>query len=100
MSWLAADSAGGGGGAKDDVGPALQRLTELTVRIGVEGMTCGSCARSVEERVGAVAGVSSVRASLEDAAAVIGYRPAEVAAEALRDVIEEMGFAATLGSGE
>ncbi|XP_059904850.1 copper-transporting ATPase 2-like isoform X2 [Gadus macrocephalus] len=71
-----------------------------TVWIGVEGMTCGTCVRSLEERVGAVAGVSGVRASLEDGAAVIAYRPWEVAADALRDVIGEMGFTATLGAGE
>uniref|UniRef100_A0A8C5AS70 P-type Cu(+) transporter n=1 Tax=Gadus morhua TaxID=8049 RepID=A0A8C5AS70_GADMO len=71
-----------------------------TVWIGVEGMTCGTCVRSLEERVGAVAGVSGVRASLEDGAAVIAYRPWEVAADALRDVIGEMGFTATFGAGE
>ena len=70
------------------------------VRIGVEGMTCGSCVRSVEEVVGAVAGVCGVRASLEDGAAVIAYRPREVVVDTLRDVIGEMGFAATLGAGE
>uniref|UniRef100_A0A8C5BVQ0 Copper-transporting ATPase 2 n=1 Tax=Gadus morhua TaxID=8049 RepID=A0A8C5BVQ0_GADMO len=76
-----------------------QSLTR-TVWIGVEGMTCGTCVRSLEERVGAVAGVSGVRASLEDGAAVIAYRPWEVAADALRDVIGEMGFTATFGAGE
>ncbi|CAL8307337.1 unnamed protein product [Merluccius merluccius] len=95
VNWLAPNA----GGAAEDIAPELQRA-ELTVRIGVEGMTCGACVRSVKDRVGAVAGVSSVWASLEDGAAAIQYRPSEVAVDTLREVIEGMGFTATLGSRE
>ncbi|KAK0139070.1 Copper-transporting ATPase 2 [Merluccius polli] len=95
VNWLAPNA----GGAAEDIAPELQQA-ELTVRIGVEGMTCGACVQSVKDRVGAVAGVSSVWASLEDGAAAIQYRPSEVAVDTLREVIEGMGFTATLGSRE
>ncbi|XP_071669709.1 copper-transporting ATPase 1 isoform X2 [Patagioenas fasciata] len=67
-----------------------------SVVIGVEGMTCGSCVRTIEEHVGKMSGVHHVNVSLEDENAVVIYDSKAQSPAALRDAIHDMGFDATL----
>lgn len=66
------------------------------VRIRVEGMTCHSCVRSIEDRIGALQGVKGLNVSLSDKEAVIWYNPKQVKPEDLREHIQDMGFDACL----
>ncbi|KAB5584577.1 hypothetical protein PHYPO_G00109140 [Pangasianodon hypophthalmus] len=66
------------------------------VRIRVEGMTCHSCVRSIEDRIGALQGVKGVNISLSDKEAVIWYNAKQVKPEDLREHIQDMGFDASL----
>jgi Cu+-exporting ATPase len=86
----------------DDMGfeASLQPPQPLEVRIAVEGMTCQSCVRSIEDQVGQQEGVNSVRVSLADREACIMYQPSKTAPQKLRDVIDDMGFEASLGLQE
>ncbi|KAL2088165.1 hypothetical protein ACEWY4_016993 [Coilia grayii] len=72
--------------------------TPAQVRIQVEGMTCQSCVRSIEGRVGQLPGVAVVQVSLGDKEARVTFDPGQVCAEDLRVHIEDMGFDATLTS--
>uniref|UniRef100_A0AAR2LD62 Copper-transporting ATPase 2 n=1 Tax=Pygocentrus nattereri TaxID=42514 RepID=A0AAR2LD62_PYGNA len=76
--------------------PAPPRLEESLVRIRVEGMTCHSCARSIEGRIGALKGVLGIQVSLSEREAVIWFNPLDVKPEELREHVEDMGFEAFL----
>ncbi|KAL7826028.1 hypothetical protein SRHO_G00337660 [Serrasalmus rhombeus] len=76
--------------------PGPPRLEESLVRIRVEGMTCHSCARSIEGRIGALKGVLGIQVSLSEREAVIWFNPLDVKPEELREHVEDMGFEAFL----
>uniref|UniRef100_A0A8C2KA83 Copper-transporting ATPase 2 n=1 Tax=Cyprinus carpio TaxID=7962 RepID=A0A8C2KA83_CYPCA len=59
-------------------------------------MTCQSCVRSIEERIGSLEGVVGVQVSLSDKEASLRFNPATVTPEVLRKHIEDMGFEASL----
>ncbi|KAM8904773.1 copper-transporting ATPase 2 isoform 2-T2 [Spinachia spinachia] len=87
--------------AAEEIALELHRLgldVESAVRVRVDGMHCQSCVRSIEGRMAPRPGVSHVQVSLQDAAALIVYRPLVVTQQQLRDGIEEMGFGAALSA--
>ena len=71
-----------------------------TVVIGIEGMTCNSCVKSIEGRISDHVGVQTIKVSLEDKNGTIEYFPSQVTPEQLRDAIDDMGFEATLKGKE
>ena len=66
-----------------------------TTTIYVTGMTCGSCAISIEQALKHTAGVEEVRVSYERGEAVVKYDDRKVTAAKLRQVINGIGFRAT-----
>lgn len=66
------------------------------VIVGIEGMTCQSCVRSIEDRIGSMQGVTSIKVSLEDKIADVKYMSSQIKAEEIRVAIYDMGFEATL----
>ena len=84
----------------DDVGfeatlPDSQNLQQNVV-ISVEGMTCNSCVRTIEQKIGELDGVNSIAVSLKNKNAEILYSPSKIGAERLRIAIDDMGFEAKL----
>uniref|UniRef100_A0A673FV80 Copper-transporting ATPase 2 n=1 Tax=Sinocyclocheilus rhinocerous TaxID=307959 RepID=A0A673FV80_9TELE len=71
-------------------------VKESEVKIRVQGMTCQSCVRSIEERIGSLEGVVGVQVSLSDKEASLRFNPGTVTPEVLRKHIEDMGFDASL----
>uniref|UniRef100_A0A8C2BMM9 Copper-transporting ATPase 2 n=1 Tax=Cyprinus carpio TaxID=7962 RepID=A0A8C2BMM9_CYPCA len=71
-------------------------VKESEVKIRVQGMTCQSCVRSIEERIGSLEGVVGVQVSLSDKEASLRFNPVMVTPEVLRRHIEDMGFDASL----
>ncbi|XP_054851978.1 copper-transporting ATPase 1 [Eublepharis macularius] len=65
-----------------------------SVVVCVEGMTCSSCIQSIENQVGKLSGVHSVKVSLGDKNAAIIYDPKLQTPESLKEVIDDMGFVA------
>ena len=63
--------------------------------IGIAGMTCQGCVRSVNSALGAAAGVAAVEVSLEHAQAKVSFDPAVTNLAALREVVEDAGFDAS-----
>uniref|UniRef100_A0A673ZY55 Copper-transporting ATPase 2 n=1 Tax=Salmo trutta TaxID=8032 RepID=A0A673ZY55_SALTR len=70
--------------------------TESLTRIRVKGMTCQSCVRSIEGRIGTLPGVLHIKVSLSDQEAVVRFQPHTVTSEEVKERIENMGFGATL----
>ena len=63
-----------------------------TVTLGISGMTCGGCVRSVGKVLQALDGVAKAEVSLEKNNAVVEYDPGKVQVAQLRRSVEEAGF--------
>jgi len=63
-----------------------------TVTLGISGMTCGGCVRSVTNVLKALDGVSKADVSLEKKSAVVDYDPGKVGVEQLKRSVVEAGF--------
>jgi len=64
-----------------------------TVTLNVQGMTCGGCVASVTRVLKAVPGVSDVAVALNPGSAQVTFDPARATVPALREAIENAGYA-------
>ena len=71
-------------------------MAQESVRIQVEGMTCGHCVHAVQSAIEELEGVSHAEVSLEGKSAVITYDPDWIGTDEIRDIIEEEGYSASL----
>ncbi|EGD77650.1 ATPase [Salpingoeca rosetta] len=69
----------------------------METRLAVEGMTCTSCSTAITDRLSEMAQVSEVDVSLKGNSATIRH-DASISAQQLADVVEDMGFGATVSS--
>ncbi|XP_046879490.1 copper-transporting ATPase 1 [Hypomesus transpacificus] len=63
-----------------------------SVSLGVEGMTCGSCVQSIEQRIGGLPGIIHIKVSLEMKNASIIFDHNLQSPESLAEAIDDMGF--------
>jgi copper chaperone len=63
-----------------------------TVTLGITGMTCGGCVRSVTNVLKALEGVAKAEVSLEKNNAVVEYDPGKVQVDQLKRSVVEAGF--------
>ena len=63
-----------------------------TVTLGISGMTCGGCVRSVSKVLNALDGVAKAGVSLDHRCAVVNYNPGKLGVEQLKRTIEEAGY--------
>ncbi|KAJ2846788.1 ATPase Cu transporting protein 7B, partial [Coemansia brasiliensis] len=61
----------------------------------VDGMTCQSCVRSIENVLQDTTGVEAVKVSLADNQATVTFAPNTVAEETITEAIKDCGFDAT-----
>ncbi|XP_033829401.1 copper-transporting ATPase 1 [Periophthalmus magnuspinnatus] len=73
-----------------------QKMSIASVCVGVEGMTCGSCVQSLEQRLGSFPGVIHIKVSLELKNAVIVFDQSKQSPVSLSFAIEDMGFESSL----
>ncbi|XP_048589716.1 copper-transporting ATPase 2 isoform X2 [Nematostella vectensis] len=69
-----------------------------TAVIGIEGMTCMSCVKTIEKEMASTAGVEMVNVSLDLKQAEFKFNPSITTPQFLCSAIEEMGFEASLPS--
>ena len=62
------------------------------VTLGISGMTCGGCVRSVTNVLTALDGVSKADVSLENKSAVVEFDAGKVQVEQLKRSVVEAGF--------
>lgn len=74
--------------------------TRQNTTLSVVGMTCGSCVRSIEDRIGTLPGVASISVSLSDNRAFIAHDPTAITPAALAAAVDDMGFEAAVIAGE
>lgn len=63
-------------------------------QINIEGMSCGHCVKHVEEALGEIKGVNSVKVSLESKNAIVELG-GEVNDSQIKEAIEEAGYEVT-----
>ncbi|KAK7922857.1 hypothetical protein WMY93_009759 [Mugilogobius chulae] len=71
-------------------------LSIASTSVGVEGMTCGSCVQSIEQRIGSLPGVIHIKVSLELKNAAIIFDQNKQNPDSLSLAIEDMGFESSL----
>ncbi|XP_009570781.1 PREDICTED: copper-transporting ATPase 2 [Fulmarus glacialis] len=76
----------------------LQDTTRTAV-IRIDGMTCNSCVQSIEGTISQRQGVQCIAVSLADRTGTIHYDPAVTNGEDLKTAIEDMGFDASVLTG-
>ncbi|CAL8355400.1 unnamed protein product [Merluccius merluccius] len=67
-----------------------------SVCLGVEGMTCGSCVQSIEQRIGGLPGVIHIKVSLEWKSATVLFDHSLQSPQSLSEAVEDMGFESSL----
>lgn len=71
-----------------------------TVLVSVEGMTCQSCVRSIQDNMQLRTGIISIKVSLENKSAEVKYDSARTNPQEIVDAIEDLGFNAKLTTSE
>nr|XP_020474916.1 copper-transporting ATPase 1 [Monopterus albus]XP_020474917.1 copper-transporting ATPase 1 [Monopterus albus]XP_020474918.1 copper-transporting ATPase 1 [Monopterus albus] len=69
-----------------------QKVNLCSVALGVEGMTCGSCVQSIEQRISSLPGVICIKVSLEHKNVTVIFDHNQQSPESLSEAIEDMGF--------
>lgn len=69
----------------------MREMAEKTI-INVSGMSCGHCVKTVENSVGQLAGVSSVKVNLELNNVEVNFDGNVVNLKQITDVIENQGY--------
>jgi copper chaperone CopZ len=67
--------------------------SEVTVRIAVDGMTCGNCERRIEKAVRALDGVRKVSASASLSEVRVSFDAGRIGFDAIRRAIGQAGYA-------
>lgn len=70
----------------------------LSTNIDVEGMTCQSCVKSIEQTIGSVAGIQTIKVSLEQKVAAVEYDGNLLNPQEIAEKISDMGFTADVQS--
>ncbi len=63
-----------------------------TISIGVTGMSCVNCSKSIEKALGSVPGVTAATANFVTDEATVEYNPAETSTAQLYETIEDAGY--------
>ncbi|XP_061755705.1 copper-transporting ATPase 1 [Nerophis ophidion] len=74
----------------------MEEGSMCSVTLGVEGMTCGSCVQSIEQRIASLQGVLHIKVSLEQKNATVMFKDHQQSATSLLEAIDDMGFESSL----
>ena len=83
---------------KDNAGAEEHTIIAEHVKVlvlDVKGMTCTGCEQSVQEAVGAVAGVTEVKANHMDSIATVSFDPGQASVEQISEAIANTGYTVT-----
>lgn len=67
-------------------------MTTQTITLTIEGMTCGGCAKSVNQALQQLAGVHEANANFEQKNATIIFDNEQISINQLIEAIEDAGF--------
>lgn len=67
-------------------------MTTQTITLTIEGMTCGGCAKSVNQALQQLVGVNEANANFEQKNATIIFNDEQISINQLIEAIEDAGF--------
>ena len=67
-------------------------MSEKTLELAVEGMSCSHCVASVEKALDELEGVGRVKVDLQEKKVRVDYDSAAVELQSIREAIEGRGF--------
>lgn len=70
----------------------LHQGTLVAATLPVDGMTCSTCELTIQRKVGALQGVSSVKASAVSSSVTVRYDPKKVSLRQIGRAIEKAGY--------
>jgi len=70
----------------------------MTGRVCIEGMTCGSCVKNIEDNIGQLKGVINITVSFPDKMATVKFNFAMTSISAIAKEITDMGYKAENGT--
>ncbi|QED49372.1 copper chaperone CopZ [Cytobacillus dafuensis] len=62
------------------------------VTLHVAGMSCGHCVKAVEDSVGELAGIESVKVHLDSGTVDVEYISNEVSLDKIKETIDDQGY--------
>ncbi|MEM9007089.1 MAG: copper ion binding protein, partial [Cyanobacteria bacterium P01_F01_bin.86] len=65
-----------------------------TQQLQLQGMSCASCAKAIDEAIKAVPGVTSVNVNFAEAQAVVSFDAQQTNLEAIQQAVTDAGFRA------
>ena len=86
--------------AVDDSGYEVVVQGGTTQTFAIEGMTCASCAQTIEKAVGKLSGVNKASVNLATEKMQVSYNPSEVSVAELTGAVSNSGYAAVLETTE
>ena len=72
--------------------PESPDLPEAKCVISVEGMTCQSCVKTIEDKMSEVPGIVAIKVSLSGKQAEVKFKPSRLTPQGIADLIDDMGF--------
>ena len=67
-------------------------VQERTATYNVGGMSCSSCANTVERTLSKLEGVDSARVNYSDSSATVVYKPDAVSPDQMKEAVEKVGY--------
>ncbi len=63
-----------------------------SVKLNVQGMSCGHCVKAVEGSVGELEGINQVKVKLEEAMVEVSFNESQVSLDKIKKTIEDQGY--------
>ena len=71
-----------------------ENCAEAETVVYIEGMTCMSCVRNIEQTVGSRVGIKMAKVALGQKFGYFRYNPTLISAEDIAEAVDDMGFVA------
>ena len=75
-------------------------VQERTATFSVGGMSCSSCANTVERTLSKLEGVQSAKVNSSDSSATVAYKPDRVSPDQMKEAVEKVGYNLSSEAGE
>lgn len=62
------------------------------VTLNVSGMSCGHCVKAIEENVGKLNGVSSVKVDLDTGKVEVAFESQKLSLDTIKETIDDQGY--------
>lgn len=84
------------GAPKQTSAQTIQTSSVKWVQFTVKGMGCADCTRHIDGVLSKVPGVVKATTSFEKAQTTVGYDPKRISADSMKNIIDQIGYRATI----